>query len=273
MTTIGQGSNDVASVNRDYPWDDFSPKKYFKKNYKTLRDDDHQIVGIVRDFFAATFGGTPVPPGLRGIDVGTGTNLYPALSMLPFCDRVTLYDYSAANVKWLEQQHKKRWPAWRRWPSWRQAWKSFWKLLRTEPAYAALRRPKDALAERVEIMQGDVLAKPAQDAWDMGTMFFVAESITRDEGEFLKAVDNFFAMLKSDAPFAMAFMEHSKGYHVGTTQFPATDIDFDDIYSCLHERAHDVKIHPIVGKKPLRDGYSRMIVAHGRVKRVVEVAP
>lgn len=263
--TVEQGS-EAKGGNRDYPWDDFSPEYYFKKNYATLREDDRQIVGIVRDFFVDTFSSRPIPPGLRGIDVGTGTNLYPALTMLPFCERITLYDFSAANVKWLERQHKKKWPAWRRWPSWRKAWKNFWSLLASDPAYQAISRPKDELAKRIEIVQGDVLREPVQDRWDLGTMFFVAESITGQQGEFLAAVDHFFAMLKPDAPFAMAFMEHSKGYHVGGHKYPATDIGLDDVEACMKARAESVKIHPVVGDKPLREGYTRMIVAHGRVK-------
>jgi hypothetical protein len=271
MTTIDQGSGKTARGNRDYPWDDFSPKEYFKKNYVKLRDDDRQIVGIVRDFLVDAFSDSPLPPGLRGVDVGTGTNLYPALTMLPFCEGITLYDHSAANIKWLEKQHKKRWPDWRRWPSWRKAWKNFWALLRVEAPYREISHPKDVLSERVEIVKGNVLEQPVRRPWDLGTMFFVAESITGDPTEFLKAVDHFFAMLKPRAPFAMAFMEHSTGYHVGTQKFPATDIGLDDVYACLHTRADNVKIHPVVGDKPLREGYTRMIVAHGRVKHVEEI--
>ena len=185
--------------------------------------------------------------------------------MLPFCESITLCDYSTANVKWLEQQHKKKWP------SWGEAWKNFWALLGKEEVYKSVREPKDELSRRVRIVHGNVLGPLVHERWDLGTMFFVAESITGDSREFLVAVDHFFAMLKPAAPFAMAFMEHSKGYHVGSQHFPATDIDVDDVYACLHTRADNVKIHPVVGDKPLREGYTRMIIAHGRVKHVEEI--
>lgn len=259
--TVEQGSK-TARGNRDYPWDDFSSELYFASNYVKLRDDDRQIVGIVRDFFADTISHSPLPPGAQGIDVGTGANLYPALTMLPFCDSITLYDFSSANVAWLERQHAEGWP------SWRKAWKSFWTLLSKEAAYRDVPRPKDLLSKRVRIVKGNVLERPVQERWDVGTMFFVAESITGKPEEFLEALDHFFAMLTPNAPFAMAFMEHSTGYLVGDHEYPATDIGLDDVSACLSARADNVKIHPIVGDRPLREGYTRMIVAHGRVKHV-----
>src|SRR6184192_2383524 len=95
--TTDQGSK-LARGNRDYPWDDFSPEEYFKYNYADMRDDDRQIVELVSDFFAKAFSNASLPSGARGIDVGTGSNLYPALTMLPFCESLTLYEYSASNV-------------------------------------------------------------------------------------------------------------------------------------------------------------------------------
>ena len=265
MTTIDHQGPNPAHGNGDYPWDDFGSEEYFEENYIELRDDDRQIVEIVRNFFVDILAQTPLPAGARGIDVGTGANLYPALTMLPFCSSITLYEYSAANVEWLERQHKMNWPTWDR------AWKNFWELLCIEPVYATIPRPKETLSKRVQIVKGNVLEAPAHERWDLGTMFFVAESITGDDGEFQEAMKHFFAMLKPGAPFAMAFMEHSKGYHVGGHKYPATDISLDDVYACLHARAEIAKIHPVVGDNPLREGYTRMIVAHGRVKHVEEL--
>lgn len=253
----------VAGCNRDYAWDDFNPVDYFKFNYVELRPDDRQIVEIVRDFFADTFSANPFRRRVHGIDVGTGANLYPALTMLPFCESVTLYEFSAANVTWLESQHAEGWP------SWNEAWDQFWVHLRKRWAYRCLRRPRAKLSKRARIIQGDVFKLRDQDSrhgWDVGTMFFVAESITGQRKEFLDAVDRFFAVLKPDAPFAMAFMEHSKGYQVGAERYPATDIDEGDVSKCLRERARDVQIHHLgPGDKPLREKYSGMIIALGRV--------
>lgn len=253
----------TARGNRDYPWDEFSPEDYFKYNYIELRDDDRQIVEWVSDFFVETFSASPRPAGIRGIDVGTGSNLYPALTMLPFCETVTLFEHSTPNVRWLSEEREQGWP------SWDNAWRQFWALLRDKGPYRDISNPRAELSGRVRVKQGDVLTVPDEGPWDVGTMFFVAESITGQRGEFLAAVDHFFAMLKANAPFAMAFMEHSAGYHVGRQDYPATDIGTSDVSECLKDRAVEVEIRQLgPGNKPLREHYTGMIVACGRVKHV-----
>lgn len=258
--TVEQGS-ETARGNRDYPWDEFSPEEYLKYNYADFREDDRQIVEIVSKFFIEAFAAAKLPHGARGIDVGTGANLYPALTMLPFCEEITLYEYSASNVAWLKAQHRQGWP------SWNGAWDKFWEDMCADGAYASIEDPKNELSRRAKIIQGDVLDLPVHERWDVGTMFFVAESITGKRNEFREAMDHFFAMLKPGSPFAMAFMEHSKGYHVGEQRFPATDIGENDVEDCLNDIADGVVIkHLPPGIRPLRDEYSGMIVAHGWAK-------
>src|SRR3954469_16072732 len=77
--------------NVDFDWNGFDTAAYHAHNYLSLRDDDRQIIEQVGDHFAATLGDRR---GLRGIDVGTGPNLYPALTMLPFCAEVTLFEHA-----------------------------------------------------------------------------------------------------------------------------------------------------------------------------------
>ncbi len=72
----------VEKLNDDVAWEDFDPQEYIKHNYLVLHPDDEAIISVVRDHFSRHFrdsGGVP-----SGIDVGTGPNLYPALSMLPW---------------------------------------------------------------------------------------------------------------------------------------------------------------------------------------------
>lgn len=261
---IEQSRQGFGQGNRDYPWDEFNPEEYFKFNYVDLRDDDREIVEIVRDFLARKVAACPLPPGARGIDVGTGANLYPALTMLPFCDHITLYEHSEANVQWLREQAKAEWP------SWGEAWQQFWELLEERKPYKEFENPVGRLADEkhIEIVKGDVLGRAEQAQFDLGTMFFVAESITGQQGEFLDAMDHFFSMLKPDALFAMAFMEHSQGYRVGAQKFPATDIGEQDVWNCLGDRASDFSLHRLSAEdKPLREHYTGMIVAHGRIKK------
>jgi hypothetical protein len=259
---IGPGEQEFGRANRDYPWDEFNSVEYFKFNYVNLRDDDREIVEIVRDFMARKLAGAKLRAGARGIDVGTGANLYPALTMLPFCENITLYEHSEANVRWLREQSATGWP------SWDEAWSEFWKLLCERDSYRVVAEPKARLAKQVEVVKGDVLGHSAHEQFDIGTMFFVAESITAQPKEFLEAMDHFFSMLKPNAPFAMAFMEHSQGYHVGTQMFPATDIGEQDVWNCLRSHASDFSLHRLSAEdKPLREHYTGMIVAHGRIKK------
>jgi hypothetical protein len=98
-------------------------------------------------------------------------------------------------------------------------------------------------------------------------MFFVAESISPQRGELTTAMRHFLNVLRADAPFAIALMEHSKGYQVGDDYFPATDIDVEDVREFLGGSATHVVVERVSpGENPLRDGYTGMIIACGRAR-------
>lgn len=263
--TADVARNVTTGSNRDFPWDNFNTSEYLEHNYHQLRDDDAQIVEIVGSYFAEKCADWTARGGLRGIDVGTGANLYPTLAMLPFCDQVRLLEFSASNCEWLRQQHTDGWP------SWPGTWRNFWDLLCRRQEYAQFTGADMGreLSKRTEVVQGSVLelVVPPEDAFDVGTMFFVAESISPQRGEFTIAMRHFLDALRADAPFAIALMEHSKGYQVGDTYFPATDIDVADVREFLGGSASDVLVERVSpGNNPLRDGYTAMIIACGRVR-------
>src|SRR5207249_2354150 len=110
------------------------------------------------------------PRAARGIDIGTGPNLYPTLSMLPFCDEITLFEFSRRNTEWLSAQQRGGWP------SWENAWGNFWQVLCQEEPYRDLRQPRNQLTKRAVVKQGSVYDLGTAQRWNMGTMFFVAES-------------------------------------------------------------------------------------------------
>lgn len=237
--------------NGEAPWDKFDSLRYWEHNYKTLRDDDEKIICQMEDFF------TQHPPvdGAKGIDVGPGPNLYPALAMLPLCSKITLWEYSAANVRWLRQELK----------SYRATWDVFWGKVKQRLSKDGVPAvdPRASLARRAEVVQRSIFDLPL-DAFDLGTMFFVAESLTSDFGEFEKATHKFLTSLKAGAPFAAAFMAGSKGYRVGEYRFPAVPVTIEDVERCLTGLTHDLKLVPIDSRNPLREGYSGMILALGR---------
>ena len=235
-------------LNSQANWDAFDSQAYHDHNYRTLRDDDQQIIVTVRDFFA----GSGVVHGL-GFDVGTGSNLYPAMSMLPFCDQIVLHEYGADNLAWLRDEL----------PSFDHNWDQFWSQYAENAVYAAVPDPRVALATRATIEPASIF-NLRQRAWDMGTMFFVACSISTDIEEFNRAVGCFVGALKPGAPFAAAFMIDSQGYYVGDNWFPAVKVSVDAIRNSLAGRAQDVELHDIQTNEPLRPGYGGMCLATGR---------
>jgi hypothetical protein len=250
--------------NADYPWDQFDPVAYFKHNYETMRNDDSQVLAFVRDYFVRVAPGLADRHDAHGIDIGAGPNLYPALAMLPFCEDVELYEYSRSNVAWLEQQKAARWP------TWATSWRDFWTLLCKDPSYAGADRPDmpAELSRRIKITHGNVfdLNGTQHERYDIGTMFFGPESLSPQKEEFASALDHLLDVLRPNAPFAVAFMEHSKGYPVAENEFPATDIGLDDVLGCLRGRTWDLCYERIgTTEAPLRAGYTGMIIACGRV--------
>lgn len=240
---------DALMTNSSAPWADFDSLYYFGLNYSRLRDDDRQIVEIIRDFFASA----GVPAGASGVDVGTGTNLYPSLALLPFCEKVVLWEYAPPNVEWLKKQRT----------SYSASWDVFWDLLRKSAPYSALADPRAAFRSRVDIQRGSIFDLP-RERWDVGTMFFVAESISSQDAEFRSATECFLRALRPGAPFAAAFMENSAGYDVGDNVFPAVPVNADDLRETMSELTDHIDIDRIdIDGKPLREGYSGMLLVRG----------
>lgn len=244
-------------ANADCPWDQFDPEWYVNHNYHTLREDDKHILELMRDFFAKSLAGRQLG---RGLDLGTGANLYPALAMLPFCEEITLMERGAANRRWLRSQISGP-------EGYSQSWDPFWETLAKETAYAQCIDPRKMLGERARVEYGDVF-QLGQRQFDMGTMFFVAESITARLEEFQEATQRFVGSLRIGAPFAAAFMNKSDGYTVGNHRFPAVAVTEEDVTRCLSEVAEIAKLVLVRSNKPLREGYQGMFLALGKAEKV-----
>jgi hypothetical protein len=250
--------------NADVGWDSFLPDVYWENNYRTLRNDDQSIIEAVGGFFSRHFRNTPRAHSLRGLDVGSGGNLYPALAMLPWSATITLTDLSTANVAWLQvaagpgtvDDHG-RW-----------VWQPFWAEYARYPTYQQVGEPRAELAIRHEVRQVDVLAlEPAR--WDLGTMFFVAESITTDPDEFAAATLAFGRALVPGAPFATAFMDSAVGYSVADQYFPAVRaVNVDLVRAVIEQFSDDVVVErvDVPAHDPESDGYEGMIVAVGTIR-------
>jgi len=264
---VGSGARHVgASVathalnGADAPWSTFSSHDYWRRNYSALQAEDQEIIRRVSHFFKSAFADRPLAQ--RAIDVGSGTNLYPALLMLPWTERLLLTDFSASKVEWLREQLANDTSPW--------TWQPFWGEMREVDGYRAVDTPRSLVRQACAsepgsggIEQRSVFELPRA-RWDLGTMFFVPESITKDPEEFRTAVACFVGALKTGAPFAMAFMAGSAGYPVGRTRFPALPVSVDVIRRHLAELgATDLSVQPLQAKHRVRDGYAGMIVATG----------
>ena len=257
MSIAGQSSAPAAMArNAQFPWDEFAADAYHEHNYDSLREDDAEMLGTVASWFDTATATAPVRDGLYGLDVGAGPNLYPALSMLPHCREITLREYSASNAAWLRTgtAHLD------------ERWRPFWDVVSPAGDHGDFESARARLAERARVEQGSVFDLPRA-GWDLGTMFFVAESISQDPAEFEAATGAFVRALRPGSPFAAAFMERSAGYEVGGIEFPATSVGEPEITDCLESVATDLKVQRVqVRPAPLRPGYTGYVVAIGRAK-------
>jgi hypothetical protein len=242
--------DDKSPGNDEYPWDTFDPEWYLQHNYGRLRDDDSQILECLAEFFSGSGSGIGHRELKRGIDVGSGANLYPLLAMLPLCGRITLRERAASNCDWLRHEIK----------SYSPVWEPYWDKLVRWPLYQPVGEPRWVVGERARVERGSVFDL-RRAAYDVGTMFFVAESITRRHDEFERATRCFLRSLKPNAPFAAAFMRESKGYEVAGVHFPAVAINERHVQECL-ESAGVRKSHveTIVSDTPLREDFAMMLV-------------
>ncbi|WP_416960955.1 SCO2525 family SAM-dependent methyltransferase [Streptomyces sp. Agncl-13] len=240
--------------NAEVAWSAFDSIAYVDHNYGDLQAEDAEILTNVRDHFAGHFRNQGVGP-VYGIDVGAGANLYPALSMLPWCDGITLFERSPSNVAYLESQVD----------SYARNWDQFWDALRENKDYDAFDAdPRERFREVVKVQQGDIFdLERFAGQWSVGTMFFVAESMTSSYQEFTLGVECFMRALAPEAPFAAAFMEHSKGYHTGEQFFPACDVGESEVRESLAPFADEFKVQRLKSEAGLRDGYSGIILSYG----------
>jgi hypothetical protein len=122
------------------------------------------------------------------------------------------------------------------------------------------------LAAHHDILRLSIFELPRR-AWDLGSMFFVADGISSDEMEFESAVLAFLGALRPGAPFMMAFMDGSTGYEVSGVGFPAVKVTRESLGRLLAGL-------PVTGTevlrtdntiRPVRPGYDAMLLVTGYV--------
>lgn len=270
--------------NTDIAWDGFDSGQYWEQNYATVRSDDAAILRMIAEYFSQQFAQDPPDREFRaGIDIGSGTNLCPALLMLPFVQVLHITDRSAANVAWLADERTQISSMFKTTRDRAQdRWEPYWRVLqeagnpwRNMQFYHVARRMHhhgygSVFTHRcnVNIMNLDVLDVPRR-AFDIATMFFVAESMTTQLDEFHTCLERFIGSLLPGGMYAAAFMERSEGYTVGGVEYPAVPVTAEMVFSGISPLVDGalvtVRRVPVAAEGPLREGHMGMIVAYGRV--------
>lgn len=246
--------------NADAPWSKFDPEAYVDVNYRTPLDVDLLILRAMRDHFSRCFEGV-VPQSVLGIDVGAGANMYPALAMLPWCEKIVLLEYAQPNVAYLDRQTAEG--------GLDATWGAFWDVLLEDPAYRDI-EPAERIAEIVRVERGNLFDLDAQPRrYDLGTMFFVADSMSECPDEFRRGVRCFMNTLSPGAPFAAAFMKESVGYWVGDQHYPAYRVNEERARESLAEFTGELEIRDL--HQVVRKGHEGMLLVLGRRNSTVAV--
>jgi len=175
--------------------------------------------------------------------------------MLPWCDGITLFERSPSNVGYLQGQLD----------SYDENWDQFWGVLTENEAYGSFAvDPRQQFRRVVKVEQGDIFdLERFAGRWSVGTMFFVAESMTSSFDEFNRGVECFMRALAPGAPFVTAFMEHSKGYYTGGKFFPACDVGACEVRGSLEQFADELKVYRLNTEAMLRAGHPGTILSYG----------
>jgi NNMT/PNMT/TEMT family len=249
MVTMSSRVLDRTARNSQVDWSKLDAVAYAAKNYRTLRDDDQEVIRRAATFFAAAAAraGSEATARWQAVDVGTGSNLYPAFAMLPFAKSVHLLEYSRTSVSWLRRQRERGFDP---------MWDTFLDEFRNTVEYKSHFEQCDARAEfrkKAKIQRVSVF-KLKKANWDLGTMFFSACSLSTSTDEFVLAVRKFVEALRPGAPFVAAFMLNSGGYQVGDHWFPAVVIREADVAAALSGIATRVDVQAIDTTTPMRPG-------------------
>ena len=226
-------------------WSDFDADEYWKFNYASVLPEDAEIIQSASKFLIEACEARGRFE--RAVDVGAGANLYPALLLLPWAERIVLTEYASSNIHWLRENLTDASGEWQ--------WQPFWDLVAGLPGYRSIEQPRHQLAAVHEIRTLSIFDLPPR-TWDLGSMFFVADGMTADEEEFESAVRAFLNALVPGSPFLMAFMEGSAGYDVDGKRFPAVRVTPSSLDTLLAEL-------PVAGTNVLRTDNSIRRLRHG----------
>ena len=235
-------------------WVNFDSEAYFKHYYGDPHPDDDLVLRMICDVFKAA------DSPLHTIDVGTGPNLYPFFAALPRAHRLTAWEYSSANVAWLNAELQRE--------VMRPQWEHFWKVV-CDAYGSGWELPSDpiaALRRKASVRQGSIYDLPKRE-WDAATMFFCAEAVTDKQDEFDKACGCFAGAVRPGGMLAAAFILNSPGYEVGGRPYPVMNLTEKSLRRTFDGFADAVTTQTIgMTKEEVRSGYTGMCFVTARAR-------
>jgi hypothetical protein len=238
--------------NADVDWDRWPVEDYLAENYRVLHPCDAAVIAHHAAFYR-----TLRPGSVAGaVEFGAGPNLYPLMLAAAVSRRVDAVEAGAANVAYLRRQL-------RRGPD--AAWGPFHALCRRLlPAVPAT--PAGALAA-VRVVHGDVRAVPGG-SYGLGSMHFVAESVTEDRAEFEALCRVFAACVVPGGPLVAAFMENMPTYRIGrASRWPGCPVDADTVRAVFAPLTEELAVTRIDADPTLPDyGDSGMVLMTARTR-------
>jgi len=237
--------------NSEARWDLFDSEEYESHNYAILRKEDDWILQKAVAFYRE------LEPGLDVVDVGTGPNLTPILAALPRARTITVWEYSATNVEWLQRVVAQ--------PSLPENWAIV--CHRLAELSSEYRDPSTILHElrsALTVRRESIFALP-REAWDVATMEFCAESITSDRDEFVRGCEAFVGAVRAHGSIFATFMERSEGYSVGDVSFPAVPVTSNDLEEIFGPHVTNLEITHIPISVAIRTGYTGMLLLTARI--------
>ncbi|MCB8836998.1 NNMT/PNMT/TEMT family class I SAM-dependent methyltransferase [Aurantimonas sp. VKM B-3413] len=241
--------------NADFSWSEFDSEYYFQHYYGEPHRDDEDLVRFTCSAFKELMDKDQL---LDILDVGTGPSLIPLMCASPLASKVTAWEYSESNIRWLRHELASAVP--------RPQWDHFWAVARATyaPEYRLPENPLESLRGRTEIRHGSIFDLPKR-SWDAATMFFCAESITGSRDEFRRACSHFAQAVKQDGLLVAAFLVGSSRYEVADRPFPILNVSDADIREVFEPLAADIQATTIgIVEEEIRSGYSGMLFMTAR---------
>ncbi len=224
-------------------WNGFPTTTYLTNNYGVLHEEDMRIMQLTADFYKS------INPIDSVIDVGTGPNLYPALTLLPFAKKITLTDISESNLKFLREQTVS--------PS--HIWSQYWRMLmKHDRAYRSGLYPQKL--QTVAVRKHNILTATSR-RYTLATSHFCLEAISNQIDVFMNACKRFTELVHPDGYLVAVFMENSTHYFVDGVRYPTITVNQTLLLQIFGRLTKNINIVRIPrSKKPIRSGYSGILL-------------